>query len=1284
MRLHLVISRHGLPVTRILWTTGLSSALPEYGTPRPASASMIASSRTPNAAFPAGGYTIAQLLEDVNEVVPLETEPTMFDPEFSGQWGLEDYVVEVGGSECLHFMDVDGLLREGDEVVIRALQLADLRARRLCGRHQITADGKHLIDGVPFGLPFLKRTTSSRPAITIPPRKKRRTLFSGWEQGPDLGHEDGRVDADEEGDGEWLPPGDTGFGKELSIMPPEHEVSDIGTVIRHPVNYSDDTDSDIGGSDIEEDELENELQALKEDFEESASQFIDIRRQGQVCSGPSLRSSSVAKRPSSADTQRRSSLAGASSLSSKRSRGEDTSPRTSKAVRFNKEQGVPAAVESVRSEEIVGATSESDSDSDSGSDSDSDSASSSSADSSEASSDSDSSGDEAAAPSSSADSDDSSSEDSSSESEREQAPPKVSEKTRMSLIVNPPGEGSIRTKKSNHRFKLRRRLSKLKELGVLPEEADFAALRAWEEANGGFHIDESSIISAAPMSKAQKKEQEQREFEAKRQKLLRDLASGGVDIDEASEKENVPPQPEAAAAVEKTVTEELVEEKSPGVERADRRTLDIASSRRLLFGSLGLRTPKTKEDEEATRRKLAAQASTVHSRRKTVERQPAEAEEENDEDESWENKLVIKATECLYDDIQMTGPPFPFEQRWDEEANAAIGQLKGWGKKRKRKQRIQVYHEDEDQDEYQDGTGAYENNAPLNYDDAEYGVWNDAEDEENYEDHLPSTEDLPTIPNDLSTVADLLECEAKVGAIIAFRQLDMSKATNWQPRMSEYRVAEVHEVLGNGIMNVRLAVRDRRPKADLHDPEDDGPRLYDKFEMPGMDEEDDDGYRELAFAELNEPKLLRPAPWVIDADTEDKDKDSAQENSIVSVVEDSMPNPQPSSPPPPLDMDLDETTYVTIDDTTFVTLVTAASRPQSPNEAQARAPVIPSIQFPARENFQRTQGQDPDDEHSDRPAIPSPSFSGFHSARSSPGTRLGSHYNLEAEEANLDGRTLIEEPSMLVENSNQDMSALSFLSANQSILDMAEDSHQHDRQVVDELPATEFGANDSLISVVHNPLGSDSNNPSPSRSIVEESPGARKASPPKPPVSWGSSLGMLQSDQQELDNTDQEKDEGDDHRKDDLEDLDPLVHSDQSHHLSPQRSPSHSSSRSSRKPSRNAQPLHPKAESLFDYDSPGASIRSKLRISHSRRNQSQTSEIIDLTQSPLPDTSEQNLPPQPSNSGWIAEPAADGDVLPQSSESHTRKSGKIQRMAEVSIGPQTSQKKKKRRSSRKF
>lgn len=119
MRLNLIIQRHGLPVTRILWSTSPPSFAGRSATGPPASSSAITSTRTPNAAYSSGGYTIAQLLEDVNEVVPLEThrQPGGRNGESGGQWGLEDYVVEVGGFECLHFMEVEGLLRDGDEVV---------------------------------------------------------------------------------------------------------------------------------------------------------------------------------------------------------------------------------------------------------------------------------------------------------------------------------------------------------------------------------------------------------------------------------------------------------------------------------------------------------------------------------------------------------------------------------------------------------------------------------------------------------------------------------------------------------------------------------------------------------------------------------------------------------------------------------------------------------------------------------------------------------------------------------------------------------------------------------------------------------------------------------------------------------------------------------------------------------------------------------------------------------------------------------------------------------------
>jgi hypothetical protein len=80
MRLRLTIQRNALPDANILWS------VPATANPQT--------------------YTIARLLEDVNLIVPLEAE----------HWGLEHYVVELGGFECLHFSPVAQTLKEDDHV----------------------------------------------------------------------------------------------------------------------------------------------------------------------------------------------------------------------------------------------------------------------------------------------------------------------------------------------------------------------------------------------------------------------------------------------------------------------------------------------------------------------------------------------------------------------------------------------------------------------------------------------------------------------------------------------------------------------------------------------------------------------------------------------------------------------------------------------------------------------------------------------------------------------------------------------------------------------------------------------------------------------------------------------------------------------------------------------------------------------------------------------------------------------------------------------------------------
>jgi hypothetical protein len=80
MRLRLTVQRNSLPPANILWN------VPDTNSTQ--------------------AYTITRLLEDVNHVLPLESE----------HWGLEHYVVEVGGFECLHFSPVAHSLKDDDHV----------------------------------------------------------------------------------------------------------------------------------------------------------------------------------------------------------------------------------------------------------------------------------------------------------------------------------------------------------------------------------------------------------------------------------------------------------------------------------------------------------------------------------------------------------------------------------------------------------------------------------------------------------------------------------------------------------------------------------------------------------------------------------------------------------------------------------------------------------------------------------------------------------------------------------------------------------------------------------------------------------------------------------------------------------------------------------------------------------------------------------------------------------------------------------------------------------------
>src|SRR5699024_221245 len=121
---------------------------------------------------------------------------------------------------------------------------------------------------------------------------------------------------------------------------------------------------------------------------------------------------------------------------------------------------------------------------------------------------------------------------------------------------------------------------------------------------------------------------------------------------------------------------------------------------------------------EATRKKLAGKVNDAHiaSPKPSVPDLGADAGSHVDEfDGDWEEKLILKATECVHDDVALSTPPFPFVQRWDEDVQATIRQRKG-GKKSRQRKRGSRYTQEEPAVE-EDNTGYSDGEEELNYDD---------------------------------------------------------------------------------------------------------------------------------------------------------------------------------------------------------------------------------------------------------------------------------------------------------------------------------------------------------------------------------------------------------------------------------------------------------------------------------------------------------------------------------------------------------------------------------------
>ena len=494
----------------------------------------------------------------------------------------------------------------------------------------------------------------------------------------------------------------------------------------------------------------------------------------------------------------------------------------------------------------------------------------------------------------------------------------------------PPGEGAQRTRTRNQRRKESKRLAYLKGQGLLPIDATKADYLKFVQGDNKMEKIGNLMVAKPSLNEDVGPDSE---FEAKRQALLDSITSGGIDLTRAQGKEvsrtdGQPPAGDDAMEIEgpgspstrpdeamddaptnasmtgdmdeghveaQTATRSPVTElqkkpegSPPSMSEPRRSRLDLSSTKRMLFGSLGLRTPKTKEDETKMREQLMKDAKPMRNPRLEKEDEPGLDVEAASADDSWKDKIDLKAVECCHDGIELSTPPFPFVQRWDPQQQG--GYSYGNTKKRKQKKRKRNDNSYYEESPYQSSQSkiarhgefdtpshaSVQNDTIMNSGIESGDLEQEALHDESFEDSLRVSEqlqretqertlveaedapDLPSLPKDPSTCQVLTPGAATTGTVIAFKQFEMSANTNWQPRISEYRTAIITEVLAEGSLQIELAKRDQPGKDSQYD-DLTGERIYGKFEMPGYDEEDDNinaGQITIPFEELIDPIVV--------------------------------------------------------------------------------------------------------------------------------------------------------------------------------------------------------------------------------------------------------------------------------------------------------------------------------------------------------------------------------------------------------------------------------------------
>lgn len=234
-----------------------------------------------------------------------------------------------------------------------------------------------------------------------------------------------------------------------------------------------------------------------------------------------------------------------------------------------------------------------------------------------------------------------------------------------------------------------------------------------------------------------------------------------------------------------------------------------------------------------------------------------EPEPEQIDPDLWKSKINLSAFECWEEDFELSAPPFPFKQHWDEASNLIRQKANEQKKKRKRKPSPRESYVVEEQAEtvildYGDTPSTDMKEVDEDIEAIESQLRQDVE--------VTAQSDLPPMPEDLECLPTLTREDVRLGAVIVFKVFEMRRGA---PEINvKTAVVESEGDSGNGagIIGVRLAERDREKTEHKYDKR--GDRIYEKadnFRLHNDDDEEDDGRRDFDFNELMEAKLLQAA-----------------------------------------------------------------------------------------------------------------------------------------------------------------------------------------------------------------------------------------------------------------------------------------------------------------------------------------------------------------------------------------------------------------------------------------